>query len=190
MARAVVPVMLEAGAGKVINVGAGAGQAGAGADGRLQRHPKSVVIRLTEAMAEELKEQGINVNCVLPSIIDTERNRSDMPDADFSRWVTPEAMAEVIGFSRLGSCGPDPRCAVPVAGPRADDPSSPNPGFRLAYDRLPETARNHRGRTAAALARISDLEVPHPTHRNGVIAGIVFGFQIAIDVGDHSVQNG
>jgi NAD(P)-dependent dehydrogenase (short-subunit alcohol dehydrogenase family) len=59
---------------------------------------KSVVIRLTESLADELKGQGINVNCVLPSIIDTARNRSDMPDADFSRWVAPADLARTIAF--------------------------------------------------------------------------------------------
>ena len=50
---------------------------------------KAVVIRLTESLADELKGRGINVNCVLPSIIDTARNRQDMPSADPSLWVKP-----------------------------------------------------------------------------------------------------
>ena len=59
---------------------------------------KSAVMRLTESMAAELREDGINVNCVLPTIIDTPDNRQAMPDADPSRWVAPEALAAVIGF--------------------------------------------------------------------------------------------
>jgi NAD(P)-dependent dehydrogenase (short-subunit alcohol dehydrogenase family) len=59
---------------------------------------KSAVIRLTESMAAELKEAGINVNCVLPSTIDTPANRQVMPNADYSSWVKPEAIAEVILF--------------------------------------------------------------------------------------------
>ena len=59
---------------------------------------KAAVARLTESMAMELREQKINVNCVMPGIIDTPRNRSDMPDADFSKWVTPSNLANVIGF--------------------------------------------------------------------------------------------
>jgi NAD(P)-dependent dehydrogenase (short-subunit alcohol dehydrogenase family) len=77
---------------------------------------KSVVIRLTEAMAEELKNKGINVNCILPSIIDTQRNRQDMPDADFSRWVTPAAMARVVGFLASDAADPIHGAAIPVAG--------------------------------------------------------------------------
>jgi NAD(P)-dependent dehydrogenase (short-subunit alcohol dehydrogenase family) len=115
MVRAVVPVMLKGGAGKVINIGAGAGQAGVAQMGAYSAS-KSVVIRLTEAMAGELKAQGINVNCVLPSIIDTERNRQDMPDADFNLWVRPEAMARVIGFLASEAAAPIHGAALPVSG--------------------------------------------------------------------------
>jgi NAD(P)-dependent dehydrogenase (short-subunit alcohol dehydrogenase family) len=115
MARAAVPHMLKQGAGKFVNVGAEPGQRGAALMGAYAAS-KSVVIRLTETMAEELKEQGINVNCVLPSIIDTERNRSDMPDADFSRWVTPEAMARVVSFLASADADPIHGAAIPVTG--------------------------------------------------------------------------
>ena len=77
---------------------------------------KSVVIRLTEAMSDELKASGINVNCILPSIIDTERNRADMPDADFGKWVTPEDMAKVVGFLASGDADPIHGAALPVSG--------------------------------------------------------------------------
>lgn len=115
MAKAVVPVMLARGGGKIINIGAGAGQKGAGQMGAYGAS-KSVVIRLTESMAEELKEQGINVNCIVPSIIDTERNRADMPDADFGKWVKPEAMAKVIGFLASNLADPIHGAALPVSG--------------------------------------------------------------------------
>ena len=59
---------------------------------------KMAVIRLTEAMADELGQQGINVNCVLPGRMDTPPNRAEQPDADFSKWVRPESMADVILF--------------------------------------------------------------------------------------------
>ncbi len=49
-------------------------------------------------MCDEVRGQGINVNAVLPSIIDTPPNRQDMPDADPAQWVAPEALAEVICF--------------------------------------------------------------------------------------------
>jgi len=59
---------------------------------------KAGVAKLTEALAEELKDKGINVNAVLPTIIDTPANRADMPKADFARWVAPDALADVIVF--------------------------------------------------------------------------------------------
>ena len=115
MARAVVPVMLEHGGGRIINIGAGAGQQGLGRMGAYSAS-KSVVIRLTESMADELKQEGINVNCILPSIIDTERNRADMPDADFDAWVTPAAMAKVVAFLASEAATPIHGAAIPVSG--------------------------------------------------------------------------
>ena len=83
--------------GRIVNIGAnGATKAGAGMGAYAAS--KSGVARLTEALAEELKERGITVNAVLPSIIDTPANRADMPKADFSKWVTPQQLADVIVF--------------------------------------------------------------------------------------------
>jgi NAD(P)-dependent dehydrogenase (short-subunit alcohol dehydrogenase family) len=115
MARAVVPGMRERGRGKIVNIGARAGLRGAGAMGAYSAS-KSVVIRLTESLADELKGDGINVNCILPSIIDTERNRADMPNADFSTWVTPEAMAKVVIFLASSAADPIHGAALPVEG--------------------------------------------------------------------------
>jgi len=58
---------------------------------------KGGVHRLTEALAEELKGK-VAVNALLPSILDTPQNRKDMPDSDFSKWVSPADLAEVIAF--------------------------------------------------------------------------------------------
>lgn len=94
---AVVPLMQAQGRGAIINIGAlGAlsGQPGMSA----YCCAKSSVMRLTESLSGELREQGINVNAVLPSIIDTPPNRRDMPDADPAQWVAPEQLAEVICF--------------------------------------------------------------------------------------------
>ena len=115
MARAVIPHMLKRGAGKVVNIGAGAGQHGVAQLGAYSAS-KSVVIRLTESMAGELKTSGINVNCILPSVIDTPANRKSMPDADFATWVRPEAMAEVIGFLASPAADPIHGAALPVTG--------------------------------------------------------------------------
>ena len=59
---------------------------------------KAGVHRLTEALATELAGTGVTVNAILPSIIDTPTNRADMPDADYSAWVKPQAIADAIGF--------------------------------------------------------------------------------------------
>ena len=97
MSAAVVPFMLVSGGGKVINVAARAALGGAALMGAYTAS-KAAVMRLTESMAQELRAKNINVNCVLPSLIDTPRNRQDMPNADYSRWVTPAQIASVIGF--------------------------------------------------------------------------------------------
>jgi NAD(P)-dependent dehydrogenase (short-subunit alcohol dehydrogenase family) len=77
---------------------------------------KSALARLTESMAEEYKRQGINVNAVLPSVIDTPQNRQAMPKADFSQWVTPEAMARVIAFLASEEASPIHGALIPVYG--------------------------------------------------------------------------
>src|SRR5205814_4998881 len=83
--------------GKIVNVGAVAGLAGKANMGAYSA-AKSAVIRLTESMSAELRDKGINVNCVLPTVIDTPQNRADMPGADPRRWVAPEALSDVILF--------------------------------------------------------------------------------------------
>lgn len=95
--RVVVPHMLERGGGKIVNVGAASAQKGVANMGAYCA-AKSAVIRITESMAAELREKNININCVLPTIIDTPQNRSAMPGADPSRWVAPEDLAKVIAF--------------------------------------------------------------------------------------------
>ena len=77
---------------------------------------KSAVIRLTESMAAELRERGINVNCVLPTIIDTPENRAAMPDADPARWVAPADLASVILFLASPAARAIHGAAVPVSG--------------------------------------------------------------------------
>jgi NAD(P)-dependent dehydrogenase (short-subunit alcohol dehydrogenase family) len=97
---AAVVNMLSRGHGCIVNVGAMSareGQANMGAYGVA----KSAVMRLTESLSNELRHKGINVNAVLPSIIDTPANRVDMPGADFAKWVRPQDLANVICF--LGS---------------------------------------------------------------------------------------
>jgi NAD(P)-dependent dehydrogenase (short-subunit alcohol dehydrogenase family) len=115
MVRACVPQMLKQRSGRIVNIGARAGMRG-GARMGAYCAAKSSVIRLTESLAEELKEHCINVNCVLPSIIDTPRNRAEMPDADFSRWVAPAELARAIAFLASDECGAIHGAALPVDG--------------------------------------------------------------------------
>ena len=77
---------------------------------------KSAVIRLTETMAAELREQNINVNCVLPTIIDTPQNRASMPNADPAKWVAPEDLAKVIAFLASDAARAVHGAALPVTG--------------------------------------------------------------------------
>lgn len=113
--RAALPAMLAAGGGRIVNVGAASALKGAALMGAYVAS-KSAVIRLTETMALELREKNVNVNCVLPSIIDTPENRAAMPDADPKRWVAPEALADVIVFLASDAARAIHGAAVPVVG--------------------------------------------------------------------------
>ncbi len=112
---AVIPAMLRQGSGKIVNVAARAALQGAAKLGAYSAS-KGAVIRLTEAMAAELKNDGINVNCVLPSTIDTPDNRAAMPKADPSRWVKSEALADVILFLASDAARAVHGAAIPVYG--------------------------------------------------------------------------
>ena len=114
-ARAVVPGMLAAGQGKIVSIAAIAALGGKENMGAYSAS-KSAVIRLTESMSAELREKGINVNCILPSIIDTPQNRAAMSKADPRRWVAPEALAEVILFLASDAARAIHGAAIPVSG--------------------------------------------------------------------------
>jgi NAD(P)-dependent dehydrogenase (short-subunit alcohol dehydrogenase family) len=107
--------MLRQGRGAIVNVGALAALSGKPAMAAYTAS-KAALIRLTEAMAAELRDRGINVNCVLPSIIDTPANRAAMPKADFAKWVAPAALADVIAFLASDGARAVHGAAVPVAG--------------------------------------------------------------------------
>ncbi len=95
--QSVIPLMLSQGYGKIINIASRAALGGEAFQSAYSAS-KAAVVRLTESMAAELKEAGINVNCIMPGIIDTPQNRAAMPSADFSKWVAPAAVADVILF--------------------------------------------------------------------------------------------
>ena len=114
--RAALPHLKKRGGGRIVNIGAGAAAAKAGAGMGAYAASKAGVAKLTEALAEETKDQRITVNAVLPSIIDTPANRADMPDADFSRWVAPRSIADVIVFLLSDQASAVTGALIPVPG--------------------------------------------------------------------------
>lgn len=113
--KAAVPSLLTRGRGRIVNIGAGAAlKAGAGMGAYTAS--KAGVQRLTESLSEELKDRGVTVNAILPGTIDTPRNRADMPDADFTRWVPPEAIAQVIVFLASDAASAVTGASIPVFG--------------------------------------------------------------------------
>ena len=113
--QAALPHLLERGGGRIVNIGAGAA-AKAGVGMGAYAASKAGVAKLTEALAEELKDRGVCVNAVLPSIIDTAANRADMPNADFGRWVKPEQIADVVVFLLSERAQAITGALLPVAG--------------------------------------------------------------------------
>ena len=112
--RAAIPHLVASGAGRLVNVGAlGALQANAGMGPYAAS--KAGVHRLTEALAAEYKGR-ITVNAVLPSIIDTSANRASMPKADFTKWVAPKELADVILFLASNAASAVTGALLPVSG--------------------------------------------------------------------------
>lgn len=112
---AVIPVMLERGSGRIINVSSRAALQGSRRAAAYSAS-KSAVLRLTESMSAELKKSGIRVNCVLPGTIDTPENRSAMPKADRSLWVEPQALADVVMFLASDAARAIHGASIPVYG--------------------------------------------------------------------------
>ncbi|MBU0536904.1 MAG: SDR family NAD(P)-dependent oxidoreductase, partial [Gammaproteobacteria bacterium] len=112
--RAALPALIKS-AGKIVNIGA-AGASKAGAGFGPYAASKAGVAKLTESLAEECKSQNVCVNAVLPSVIDTPLNRSDMPDADFSSWVSPRQLSEVLCFLLSAKADPITGALLPVTG--------------------------------------------------------------------------
>ena len=112
--RSALPHLAASPSARIVNVGAMAAlQAGAGMGPYAAS--KAGVHRLTEALAAEWKGK-ITVNAVLPSIIDTPANRASMPKADFSKWVTPQELAEVILFLASDAASALTGALLPVSG--------------------------------------------------------------------------
>jgi NAD(P)-dependent dehydrogenase (short-subunit alcohol dehydrogenase family) len=113
--RAVIPQMLKQQRGVIINVASRDGLSGS-AGYAAYSASKSAVLRLTESLAAELKASNINVNCIMPGTIDTPQNRAAIPNGDFSKWVEPSAIAEVMAFLASDASRAINGAAVPVYG--------------------------------------------------------------------------
>jgi len=91
----IFPIMMKQKFGRIINVGSKGGLNAASGMG-VYSASKAAVINFSGALAEEGREHNITANVVIPSIIDTEANRSAMPDANFDDWVKPQSIADLI----------------------------------------------------------------------------------------------
>jgi NAD(P)-dependent dehydrogenase (short-subunit alcohol dehydrogenase family) len=115
LARSVVPIMLRQNRGWIVNVASKAGY-GHSSGAAVYAASKAAALALFDSLAEEVKARNINVNSVVPSIMDTPANRQAMPRADYSNWPKPEDVAKVILFL----CSEDAKliqgAAVPVYG--------------------------------------------------------------------------
>jgi NAD(P)-dependent dehydrogenase (short-subunit alcohol dehydrogenase family) len=113
--QAALPFLLQSGDGRIVNIGAmGAVKAAAGMGPYAAS--KAGVAQLTVALAEELKDRHVTVNAILPSTLDTPKNRVEMPKADFTRWVPPTEAAEVIAFLVSDKARAVTGALIPVVG--------------------------------------------------------------------------
>ena len=113
--RAALPFLKQSPEGRIVNVGANAALKSAAGMGAYAAS-KAGVHRLTESLAEELKATPVTVNAVLPSILDTEQNRKDMPDADPAKWVQPSDLARVMLFLASPESRAITGALIPVTG--------------------------------------------------------------------------
>jgi len=113
--RAALPHLKASAEGRIVNVGANAALKSAAGMGAYAAS-KAGVHRLTESLAEELKDSSVTVNAVLPSILDTARNRQDMPDADPAKWVAPADLARVMLFLASPESRAITGALIPVTG--------------------------------------------------------------------------
>ncbi|WPH22008.1 SDR family oxidoreductase [Variovorax paradoxus] len=95
--QAVLPSMIEHGAGRIVAVTAKVAARGLPAMAAYIAS-KSALQRLVEAMAAEVAPHGVAINSVAPSVLDTPANRQAMPDANPAGWVSTAVAAQTIGF--------------------------------------------------------------------------------------------
>jgi len=99
VARPVFVQMMKQGSGRIFLIGSRPGSDMHNSKGMVAYGmAKSLLFRLAELMNDESKGHNVVTSVVVPSTIDTPQNRKSMPDADFNKWVRPEAIADVIYF--------------------------------------------------------------------------------------------
>jgi NAD(P)-dependent dehydrogenase (short-subunit alcohol dehydrogenase family) len=115
MTQAALKEMLDNGGGAIVCVGSRAAvQPFKGAAGYIAS--KAAVIAFAQAVAAEYKDDGIQCNVILPSVIDTPANRASMPNADHARWVKPAEIATVISHLLSQDAAITSGAAIPVYG--------------------------------------------------------------------------
>jgi NAD(P)-dependent dehydrogenase (short-subunit alcohol dehydrogenase family) len=115
--RAVLPGMVKRGRGSIVLIGSRSGARPYDAAGdAAYAASKAAVAALAQAIAAEVVADGVRVNLVLPSTIDTEANRQAMPGADRSRWVTTDSLCDVIEFLLSDKARDVSGAAIPVYG--------------------------------------------------------------------------
>lgn len=113
--KAVIPAMRKARRGKIVNVSSEASLVG-DAESFLYSAGKAGVNRLTESLARELKDANVQVNCVMPRVLDTPANRKAMPEAEFSQWVKTDHAARVIRWLCSEEANAISGAAIPIYG--------------------------------------------------------------------------
>jgi NAD(P)-dependent dehydrogenase (short-subunit alcohol dehydrogenase family) len=115
LAHAAMPKLVERGGGAYVGVSARAGlRPFPGAAGYVTA--KAAVLAFVQALDAEYKGDRVRCNAILPSVIDTPANREAQPDADWSKWVSPEEIARVVRFLVSGDSAPTSGAGIPVYG--------------------------------------------------------------------------
>ena len=97
ISKNIIPKMIASQYGKLVHISSRTGVKAEGKDSAYAAS-KAGLIRFVESVSQEVKNFNININCILPTIIDTEANRRAMPSADFTKWIKPEDLSNVILF--------------------------------------------------------------------------------------------
>jgi NAD(P)-dependent dehydrogenase (short-subunit alcohol dehydrogenase family) len=113
--RAVVPIMQQNKYGRIVSVTSRSGLSGAG-DFAAYAVAKGAIATLTSSLAEEVLGDGIQVNAIAPSTIDTDANRTAMPKAKHENWVKPEDIARTLAFLCSEDCRVTSGAVLPVYG--------------------------------------------------------------------------